>query len=76
MSSYSYSQDCPECQCVDSLMITSNNRPYPSDSGECVECGFTYWAVRGFMCLEELNELREMHDMEELSELPKTEGRV
>ena len=73
MSSHSYSQNCPKCNCVDSLMVNENTRPYNSVSAECVECGFSYWTEKGQMELEELNEVREMYDLEELIELPKVD---
>lgn len=73
MGSHNYGADCPKCKCVDSLNVTSNNRPFESVSGECIECGWSYWTISGQMGLEELNEVRNDYDMEELSELPKIE---
>ena len=69
MSSHSYSQDCPECGSVDSLMCVADNRPYDSNSAECVECGFTYWTERGQMELSEVNEMREDRELKPLAEL-------
>lgn len=75
MSSHSYSQDCPICQSKDSLMICSNNRPYPSDSGECITCGFTYWTEKGYMDLDEVNEMREDRGLVPLDKLKEiTDG--
>jgi len=69
MSSCSYSGDCPECGSTDSLMCGASNRPYDSNCGECIECGFSYWTQTGQMELFEVNEMRLDRDLEPLEKL-------
>lgn len=59
MSSNSYEGTCPNCQGV--TQETSWNKPYPSVSGDCLECGFNWYAIHEFMTLDALNEMREEH---------------
>lgn len=71
MSGTSYSQDCPECGSKDSLLISSDWKPYESASGGCLECGFTYWTVEGQMKLKEVNYDRENCCLKPLKKLKK-----
>jgi len=68
MSSNSYSEDCGKCGGKESLMISESNNPH-SLSGDCIECGDTFWTKRGQMSLKEVNELRV--DLDELKPLIK-----
>ena len=69
MSSWSDSQDCPKCKGKDTLMTCSSNRPYDSSSGECIECGFSYYTNEDQMTLDEVNEARANYNLEPLTKL-------
>lgn len=69
MSSHGYSGTCPKCQ--GSMSLTSENRPYESTYGECLECGFYYYPKEGQASLEEVNQQREDMELEPLVELKK-----
>lgn len=71
MSGTSYSTHCPSCGNEDSVMAYSDYKPYETVSGECTECGFSYWTKPEQMTLEEVNDLREQMDLEPLAELVK-----
>jgi len=57
MGTHSYSKDCPKCNGVDTLMCCNDTRSDYS-SGECVNCGFTFWVEEGTKSFKELNEIR------------------
>jgi len=56
MSSNSYGDTCPNCG--GNMDCYSDNKPFLRESGQCLNCGFYYMTVPGFLNLKELNELR------------------
>ena len=68
MSSHSCCGDCPRCGTKDSLEITESTRPIHY-SGECLECGYSYWTKDIVMSLEEVNEIRVESDRQPLEKL-------
>lgn len=75
MSSWSGSQDCPECDSKGSLKTYGSNKPYDTGGGECLECGFTYSTIEGQMTLDEVNGARANYGLEPLEKLKgKTDG--
>ncbi len=69
MSSWSDNQDCPMCGGKDSLMMSGGNKPYDNGSGECLECGFSFYTKEEQMSLDDVNESRVMCDMEPVTKL-------
>ena len=69
MSSHSYSDNCHKCNGKDALMVNQSTRPYLSVSGECIECGFSYYTKEIQMELSEVNEMRSDRELPELDKL-------
>lgn len=69
MSSWSGSQNCPNCCGKDSLMTMGSNRPYDSSSGICLECGFSYSTQEKQLSLNEVNAERDDYDLEPIKAL-------
>ena len=67
MSGHSDTETCPRCG--GEMNCYTDWKPHDEISGDCFNCGFAYWTVRGVAPLDEVNELREIHDMEPLEEL-------
>jgi len=55
MGTSSYVDECNECG--GEISKTEGSDDYYS--GDCLDCGYTYWTVKGKMDLEEVNGLRE-----------------
>ena len=72
MSGASYSTHCPACGNEEAIMAYTDYKPYDFTSGECLECGFSYYTKEEQMSLEEVNELRDQMELEPLKELVKT----
>ena len=72
MSDSSFDSMCPNCG--GSMNCCMGNRPHDTVSGECLECGFTFWTDRGLMSLEEVNAEREDMEMKPLKKLKKANG--
>lgn len=72
MSGTSYDSICPKCN-GENLMCSSDYKPFDCVSGECLDCGFTYWTQDGQLTLEEVNESRKGFELEPLKELNKQE---
>lgn len=65
MSGCGYQTYCPVCG-NESVNAYSDHKPFPYESGECLDCGFNYAPKVGErMSLEEIN------DMRKDSELPR-----
>lgn len=54
MSDCSYVDTCPKCN-GENLMASSGGC---GDSGDCLDCGYTYWREEGQLDQEELKQLR------------------
>tara|TARA_Y100000310_G_C20500534_1_gene723758 strand:+ start:465 stop:635 length:171 start_codon:yes stop_codon:yes gene_type:complete len=50
---------------------SDNGRPY--GSGECLDCGFTFYTKEDQMDLEEVNERRLDYDLQPISKLKEQE---
>jgi len=73
MSSTQDSRECPKCN---GCMVTYyQNRPLDFVSGECVDCGFSYWTEYSFMELAEVNEVREERGLKPIKKLKKVSNR-
>ena len=72
MSGSSYSGVCPRCN--KEINIYSDWKPYECVSGECLNCGFTYWTQEEIKSLKELNEIRAENELKPLKKLPKIKG--
>ena len=70
MSGTSYSGECPMCG-GKNLICYSNWKPYDAVSGECANCGFSYYTDETQMSLDEVNEVRSDHDLRPLKKLKK-----
>lgn len=70
MSGCSDSAKCPRCGSAN-MNANSDWKPFDTVSGECLECGFTYWTEVSLMTLKEVNELRKDYEMKPLKALPK-----
>ncbi len=73
MSGSSYDAVCPLCG---GTMYCSNDyKPHEYVSGDCIDCGFTYWTQSERLTLAEVNKLRvDSFDLEPLTELKKQEN--
>ena len=72
MSGTSYEARCPRCG--KDMYCYSDWKPYDCVSGECLNCGFTYWTQEGIKTLKELNEIRKENELKLLKKLPKVKG--
>lgn len=71
MSGFSSGGTCPSCE---GEMITYQDyKPFDNVSGDCLECGFSYYTKTCRMTLAEVNEQRSDIDLEPLTELVKGE---
>lgn len=71
MSGSSYSVACFKCGGQETLNISADWKPYDTSSGECLECGFSFYTKEEQMSLKEVNEQRLEIDLEPLTELKK-----
>lgn len=71
MSGHSDSGICPSCG--GDMNTYTDWKPHDQVSGECLDCGFSYYTKTYRMTLEEVNEYRENMELEPLSELVKGE---
>ena len=79
MSGHSYDESCPNCD--GTLSCYSDWKPFNTESGNCITCGFYYYTNAGQDSLEDLNIAREEwndnHELEgedmlqPLTELPE-----
>ncbi|MDD5510814.1 MAG: hypothetical protein PHI12_08390 [Dehalococcoidales bacterium] len=69
MSGCGYNGTCPNCGA--DMDCYSDWKPFDTNSGECLECGFHYWTSEDYLTLEEVNERRAELDREPLTELKK-----
>ena len=71
MSGAAYSSMCPKCGL--DMDCYTNWKPYDTVSGQCLECGFSYYTAEAQISLEEVNELRTERDLPPLKKLePQT----
>ena len=68
MSGSSYDNVCPRCG-GPNLKCYSDSRPYDTVSGECLDCGFSYYVEEDRLTLEGVNSLRQDYDLEPLEKL-------
>ena len=71
MSGHSYGETC--IKCGGEMDCYSDHKPHSYESGECLECGFSYYTVDDQMTLEDVNQQRIDCDLEPLKELKKQE---
>ncbi len=69
MSGHSFSEEC--CMCGSQMDCYTDWKPHQGASGECLDCGFTYFTEESQMTLEEVNQRREEADLEPLKKLKK-----
>ena len=67
MSGTSYSSTCPKCG--GNMACYNDWKPYDITSGQCLECGFSYYTKEEQMNLEEVNDLRAEYDLPLLKKL-------
>ena len=74
MSGNSFGGSCPKCG--GSMDCYEDWKPHAYVSGECLECGFSYYTQDSQMTLEEVNIQREDMDLPPLQKLKeqKKEG--
>ena len=65
MSGNSYDSDCYKCGGINTVMCSSESRPFESVSGFCLECGWEYWTEEGQLNEEDLKEFRESFNYEQ-----------
>ena len=73
MGSNSYGTECPKCG--SGVFMVSQDTHIPYSSGECLDCGYTFYSKDDQMTLEEVNERRRDFDMDEITKLKRKEGR-
>jgi len=61
------------CKCGGQMTVNSDYKPHDYVSGECLECGFSYYTIDEQMTLEEVNDLREDLEMKPIKKLKKQE---
>jgi len=67
MSGTSYSSGCPKCEA--NMDCYSDWKLYDITSGQCLECGFSYYTTEAQMNMEEVNDLRAERDLPPLKKL-------
>jgi len=69
MSGVSDSIICPKCG--ENMDTYSDWKPTPYESGQCLECGYTYYTKDDQLTLKEVNEYREEGGQEPIKKLKK-----
>lgn len=79
MSGHSYDDSCPNCD--GNLSCYSDHKPFATESGSCISCGFYYMTKASQDSLKDLNAAREERNkemgyegedrLEPLTELPE-----
>jgi len=67
MSGFSDSDKCYKCG--GEMNCYSDYKPHDYVSGECLDCGFSYYTIEEQMSLDEVNELRETYEMKKIKKL-------
>ena len=67
MSGHSYDGTCYKCG--SNMNMYEDHRPHPYVSGDCLECGFSYWTKEEQLDLDDVNNMRVDGDLEPLDKL-------
>lgn len=76
MSGCSYDTDCPRCGGKNTVMASSDWKPFDTSSGTCIKCGFSYYTKCYIADKKELLDFREDFQPSEpiLPELKRKKG--
>ena len=69
MSGAGGASPCPECG--GEMQTYMDWKPYDIVSGECLDCGFSYYTAEEQLTLEQVNERRALYDLEPLKQFKK-----
>ena len=67
MSGHSYNGRCYKCG--GNMNMYEDHKPHPYVSGDCLECGFSYWTKEEQLDLDDVNDMRVDGDLEPLDKL-------
>jgi len=68
MSGNSYDGECYKCG--GTMYMYDDHKPHAYVSGECLECGFSYWTKEEQLTLDDVNDMRvNIYELEPLDKL-------